>query len=92
MSPAQPAQKSDQAPRAQFQWDDALLLESQLSEEERMVRDSARDYAQSKLMPRVLEAFREEKTDRHIFREMGEMGLLGSTIDGYGCAGTNYVL
>ena len=91
MSPAQPAHKSDQAPRAQFQWDDALLLESQLSEEERMVRDSARDYAQSKLMPRVLEAFREEKTDRNIFREMGEMGLLGSTIEGYGCAGTNYV-
>ena len=91
MSPAQPALKSDQAPRAQFQWDDALLLESQLSEEERMVRDSARDYAQSKLMPRVLEAFREEKTDRNIFREMGEMGLLGSTIEGYGCAGTNYV-
>jgi len=88
---AQPAATSAHAPRAQFQWDDPLLLEIQLSEEERMVRDSARDYAQSKLMPRVLEAFREEKTDRNIFREMGEMGLLGSTIDGYGCAGTNYV-
>ena len=74
-----------------FQWEDPLLLESQLSEEERMVRDSARDYCQSKLMPRVREANRHEKTDRAIFTEMGALGLLGSTIEGYGCAGVNYV-
>jgi len=77
--------------RAHFQWDDPLLLDAELTEEERMVRDTARDYAQAKLQPRVKEAFREEKTDPAIFREMGELGLLGSTIDGYGCAGTNYV-
>ncbi|HWA49008.1 MAG TPA: acyl-CoA dehydrogenase [Dongiaceae bacterium] len=77
--------------RAEFQWEDALLLEDQLSEEERMVRDTARNYAQDKLMSRVLEANRHEKFDREIMNELGELGLLGSTIDGYGCAGTNYV-
>lgn len=76
---------------AVFQWDDPLALDQQLTDEERMVRDSARDYCQSKLQPRVIEAFREEKTDRAIFKEMGELGLLGSTIEGYGCAGVNYV-
>ncbi len=74
-----------------FQWDDAFLLEDQLSEEERMVRDTARDYAQDKLMPRILMANREERFDREILNEMGELGLLGPTIDGYGCAGVNYV-
>jgi glutaryl-CoA dehydrogenase len=75
-----------------FQWDDPLLLEAQLSEEERMVRDSTRAYAQTKLMPRALEAFRHEKSDPAIFREMGERGLLGATIpDTYGGAGLNYV-
>ncbi|MDF1729849.1 MAG: acyl-CoA dehydrogenase, partial [Minwuia sp.] len=76
--------------KAAFNWEDPFNLDNQLSEEERMVRDTARDYAQEKLMPRVIEAFREEKTDRNIFREMGELGLLGPTIDGYGCAGVNY--
>ena len=74
-----------------FQWDDAFLLEDQLSEEERMIRDTARDYAQDKLMPRILTANREERFDREILNEMGELGLLGPTIDGYGCAGVNYV-
>jgi len=75
-----------------FQWDDPLLLEAQLTEEERMVRDTARAYAQEKLLPRVQEAFRHEKTDPAIFREMGELGLLGATIpDTYGGAGLNYV-
>jgi glutaryl-CoA dehydrogenase len=74
-----------------FQWDDAFLLEDQLSEEERMVRDTARDYAQDKLMPRILTANREERFDREILNEMGELGLLGPTIEGYGCAGVNYV-
>ncbi|WP_037455241.1 acyl-CoA dehydrogenase [Skermanella stibiiresistens] len=74
-----------------FQWEDPLLLEDELSEEERMVRDSARAYAQDKLMPRVLEANRHERFDREIMTEMGELGLLGPTIDGYGCAGVGYV-
>jgi glutaryl-CoA dehydrogenase len=77
--------------KAEFSWEDPLLLEDQLTEEERMVRDTARDYAQDKLMPRVLEANRHEKFDREIMNELGALGLLGSTIDGYGCAGTNYV-
>jgi glutaryl-CoA dehydrogenase len=77
--------------KPEFQWDDALLLEEQLSEEERLVRDTARGYAQDKLMPRVLEANRHEHFDRAIMNELGALGLLGSTIDGYGCAGTNYV-
>ncbi|NVJ50833.1 MAG: acyl-CoA dehydrogenase [Gammaproteobacteria bacterium] len=72
-------------------WDDLLLLDDQLSEEERMIRDSARQYAQEKLLPRVLEANRHEHFDVEIMRELGELGLLGSTIDGYGCAGTSYV-
>ncbi|HLX23453.1 MAG TPA: acyl-CoA dehydrogenase [Usitatibacter sp.] len=74
-----------------FKWDDPLLLEDQLSEEERMVRDSARSYAQDKLMPRILEANRHEKFDRAILNEMGALGFLGSTIEGYGCAGVNHV-
>jgi glutaryl-CoA dehydrogenase len=77
--------------KAEFHWEDPLLLEDQLTEEERMVRDTARSYAQDKLMPRVLEANRHEKFDREIMNELGALGLLGSTIDGYGCAGTNYV-
>jgi len=74
-----------------FQWDDPLLLEEQLTDEERMVRDTARAYCQEKLMPRVLEAHRHERFDREILNEMGKMGFLGSTISGYGCAGVNYV-
>jgi glutaryl-CoA dehydrogenase len=77
--------------KAEFHWEDPLLLEDQLTEDERMVRDTARGYAQDKLMPRVLEANRHEKFDREIFNELGALGLLGSTIEGYGCAGTNYV-
>jgi len=74
-----------------FQWEDALLLEDQLTEDERMVRDSAHGYCQEKLMPRVLEANRHEKFDREIMREMGAMGFLGSSLEGYGCAGVNHV-
>nr|WP_314571320.1 acyl-CoA dehydrogenase [uncultured Pseudomonas sp.] len=77
---------------ASFNWIDPLLLDQQLTEEERMVRDSAEQYAQDKLMPRVLEAFRHETTDPSIFREMGEMGLLGATIpEEFGGSGLNYV-
>ncbi|MEE4139015.1 acyl-CoA dehydrogenase [Pseudomonas viridiflava] len=78
--------------KASFNWIDPLLLDQQLTEEERMVRDSAEQFAQSKLAPRVLEAFRHEQTDPAIFREMGEMGLLGATIpEEFGGSGLNYV-
>ncbi|MEO8600924.1 MAG: acyl-CoA dehydrogenase family protein, partial [bacterium] len=78
--------------KARFQWDDPLLLDQQLSDEERMVRDAAAAYSQDKLQPRVLEAFRNEQTDPAIFREMGELGLLGPTIpEQYGGPGLNYV-
>jgi len=72
-------------------WDDILLLDKQLDEDERLVRDSAHDYCQAKLAPRILTANRNEHFDREILLEMGELGLLGMTIDGYGCAGMNYV-
>ena len=74
-----------------FKWEDPLLLSEQLTEEERMVRDSAQAFCQDKLMPRVLEANRHEKFDRDIMTEMGAMGFLGSTLDGYGCSGVNHV-
>ena len=74
-----------------FKWDDAFLLDDQLTEDERMIRDTAREYAQEKLMTRVLEANRNEVFHQEIMTEMGTLGLLGSTIDGYGCAGVNYV-
>ena len=77
--------------RAAFQWDDPLQLQRQLSEDELLVQDSVRKYCDDKLMPRVLEANRHENYDPQILREMGELGLLGSTIDGYGCAGLSYV-
>src|SRR5580692_9841187 len=74
-----------------FDWTDPLLLDDALSEEERMVRDSARDYCQEKLLPRVIEANRHERFDGEIMNEMGALGFLGATIEGYGCAGVNYV-
>src|SRR4051794_25949347 len=77
--------------QAQFDWADPLLFEAMLSEDERLVRDSARAYCQEKLFPRVLTANREERFDREIMNEMGELGFLGSTIEGYGCAGASYV-
>jgi hypothetical protein len=86
---AKPAEAKPARPA--FQWEDPLLLEEQLSEDERMVRDTARQYAQDKLMPRVIEANRHERFDREIMTELGELGLLGATIQGYGCAGVNYV-
>jgi glutaryl-CoA dehydrogenase len=74
-----------------FDWADPLLLDEALTEDERMVRDSARAYCQEKLLPRVLEANRHEHFDREIMNEMGALGFLGATIQGYGCAGVNYV-
>ena len=96
---SQVAEKTETAPAeeraikdAAFKWDDPLDLEGELTEEERMVRDTARDYAQEKLFPRVIEANRDERYDPAIQREMGELGLLGSTIpQEYGGAGLNYV-
>jgi glutaryl-CoA dehydrogenase len=80
------------AKAAAFHWDDPLLLDAQLTSDERALRDAARAYCQDRLAPRVLEAFRHEKTDPTIFREMGELGLLGPTIpETYGGAGLNYV-
>ena len=77
---------------SRFDWEDAFRLEDQLTEEERMLRDGARAYAAEKLQPRVIEAYREEKTDPEIFREMGEMGLLGVTVpEEYGGLGAGYV-
>ena len=76
---------------AAFDWADPLAMDDMLTDEERLVRDSIRRFCQEELQPRVLEAFREEKVDRSLFPRMGELGLLGSTIDGYGCAGLNYV-
>jgi glutaryl-CoA dehydrogenase len=74
-----------------FDWQDPFLLNTQLTEEERMIQLSARQYAQKELQPRVREANRNEHTDPNIFREMGELGLLGATIHGYGCSGVSYV-
>ena len=77
--------------RVEFDWRDPLLLERALSEEERLVRETVQAYCQETLMPRILKAHREEKFDREIMQEMGSLGLLGATIQGYGCAGMSYV-
>lgn len=77
--------------RAAFSWEDPLLLQEQLSDEERLVQQSAHEYCQERLLPRVLTANREERFDREIINEMGELGLLGCTIEGYGCAGLSHV-
>ena len=74
-----------------FTWDDALLLDDQLTEDERAMRDAARDYCQDRLMSRVLQANRHERFDREIMSEMGDMGFLGATLDSHGCAGVGYV-
>ena len=77
--------------KAAFKWDDAFLFDDQLSDEERAVRDAAHAYCQERLQPRVLMAARHEIFDRAIMDELGELGMLGSTIDGYGCPGVNHV-
>ena len=74
-----------------FDWQDPFLLDAQLTDEERQVRDTAEAYAQDRLLPRVLSATREERFDREIMTELGALGLLGATIDGYGCAGVSHV-
>ncbi|WP_201539894.1 acyl-CoA dehydrogenase [Psychrobacter sp. 1044] len=77
--------------RPSFDWEDPFLLRDQLTDEERMVTDSARQFFQKELMPGIVEANRNENFDRNIMRQMGEMGLLGMTIEGYGCAGLSHV-
>src|SRR5437868_12733560 len=85
-------QAKDKPAAASFQWDDPFLLDDQLTDDERMIRDTARAYAQEKLLPRIVDAYATEKTDRAIFNEMGELGLLGVTLpEEYGCAGASYV-
>ena len=77
---------------AKFKWDDPFFLDDQLTEEERLVRDTAQSYAQEKLMTRIKQAHRDEHFHREIMNEMGELGLLGSTLpEKYGCPGVNYV-
>lgn len=74
-----------------FSWEDPFLLEQQLTDEERMVMEAARAYGQEQLLPRIIQAHRTESFDREIFRELGELGFLGATLKGYGCAGVNHV-
>ena len=95
MTPAEPARADNKdggkaAPKATFQWEDPFLVEDQLSEEEHLVRDTARQYAEEQLMPRILESHRNETFDRAVMNEMGELGFLGATLEGYGCAGVSY--
>jgi glutaryl-CoA dehydrogenase len=85
-------QPKDKPAPVNFQWDDPFMLDEQLTEDERMIRDTARAYAQDKLMPRITKAYLDEKTDREIFNEMGELGLIGITLpEEYGCANASYV-
>ena len=75
-----------------FQWEDPFLLDSQLTDDERMIRDTARQFAQERLLPGIVDAYQNEVTDRSIFNAMGELGLLGVTLpEDYGCAGASYV-
>ena len=90
MSPAD-SRPAGKAERASFQWDDPLSLGGLLDEDERLIRDSARAFCQDRLLPGIREAFRHERFDRKLMREMGKLGFLGATIKGYGCAGVNYV-
>jgi glutaryl-CoA dehydrogenase len=81
---------SSQSQWGKFNWEDPFLIDELLTEDERMIRDSARQYSQQKLLPRARDSFRTETTDREIFREMGALGLLGAPLQGYGCPGVSY--
>ena len=87
------ARATGHSPRVwgKFGWEDPMKLDEQLTEDERMVRETARQYAREKLMPRIVDAYNEQRVDRDVIPEMGQLGLLGSTIHGYGCAGVSYV-
>ena len=91
MATAKAASGAASARLAEFDWQDPFRLAELLTDEERLVRDAAHEYCQSRLMPRVLEAHRHERFDREIMTEMGALGFLGSTLEGYGCAGVNHV-
>ena len=91
MNDAAPVSASRKGKFAPFKWDDALLLEQQLTEDERAIRDAAHDYCQEKLFPRILLANRHETFNREIMNEFGAMGFLGATLDSHGCAGVSYV-
>ena len=92
MSTAPAATPAQQAPSASFDWADPFRLADQVSEDETMIYETAKGFAEDKLRPRVVEAYRTESTDRSIFNEMGELGLLGLTVpEEYGCAGASYV-
>ena len=75
---------------AGFSWEDPFLFDEQLSNEERLTKESAKKFADSVLAPRVVQDYRDEASDRHLFKQMGEQGLLGAMIEGYGCAGMSY--
>ena len=79
------------AEKVKFKWDDPFFFDEQLEEDEKLVRDTARDYAQDKLMPRVLEANRNEVYDSNLFKKLGRLGLLGAQIPGYGCSGVSTI-
>src|SRR6476619_1588865 len=86
------AKTKTHSPQAPFRWDAPFLLDDQLTEDERLIRDTARSYAQAKLLPRVTKGYLEERTDREIFDEMGALGLIGVTLpEEYGCANAGYV-
>ena len=87
--PLQVVAAASSADKPAFAWDDPFLFDEQLTDDERLIQSTAREYAQHRLMPRILEANRHELVERSIFNEMGELGLLGATIEGYGCAGVN---
>lgn len=87
----QQQENSRTSSKISFDWTDSLNLESQLKEDEIILRDQFRHYCQQKLQPRVLMAYRNEEFDREIMRELGQIGVLGATIDGFGCAGVGYV-
>src|SRR5262245_3894760 len=91
MATSAKAASASKSSKPQFVWDDPFLFEDQLDEDERQIVSAARDYCQDKLLSRVTQAFRHEKFDREIMNEFGELGFLGATIEGYGCAGVNYV-
>ena len=88
-TPLQVVAAAPSAEKLAFAWDDPFLLEEQLTDDERLIQATAREYAQERLMPRILEANCHELVERSIFNEMGALGLLGATIQGYGCAGVN---
>src|SRR5690606_11823628 len=88
---ASPSARASRLVTGRFSWEDPLLLEEQLTDDERMIRDAAHRYAQERLMPRILMQNRHEDFDRDVLNEMGELGFLGAFIEGHGCPGIGFV-